>query len=421
MLSLYIHQKQIHYLPIKHLISYQIAFLGEKFKSFIFVRKDIPNIENNRESFFLFSICTPDDLYIFDRLIDAFRTDLKTIDFNIVIGGTLLYAIDSNDLLKFYPEISFICIGKGEEFLLNLFSNNNLPFGIYHAHQFSNIRNYRIADVFLNKNSIISLTFNDNRCSWGKCMFCHHSPKSVVREKNTSETIAEDIIYYKQKHQIRNFYIYDNETNPNDLKELLISLQKKSALDNVYFDIFGIRIGRNYSGLIALIKELKYNPLNSASWGVEFYCNEILELYQKGITTEDVDVVLEEFHNIGVKNKVFLLLGLPMVNMKNIQNHLRIKDKAHLVHEFRTSFFRLSEQTRIWNKKDNFRIQTQEPYEINDLSHNYTFPKIETKYFRFLSLDPDTNQWFTRKEVYEKYNTADCLFNLNQYPVIKNI
>ena len=46
-------------------------------------------------------------------------------------------------------------------------------------------------------------------------------------------------------------------------------------------------------------------------WGVESGNDRVLELINKGTNVKDIEKVLEDSHNVGIKNIAYILFGFP--------------------------------------------------------------------------------------------------------------
>jgi radical SAM superfamily enzyme YgiQ (UPF0313 family) len=180
-----------------------------------------------------------------------------------------------------------------------------------------------------------------------------------------------------------------------------------------------MRISDDFSRLAATLELWEENPVKTVCWGIEFFDQEILDLYKKGIQCDDIITVLSLFKSLDIQNVAYILLGLPRVRNKHIKNLLQFKKNfSYLIQCFRPSFFRLSSETPIWMDPLTYGIRIKTAYRANDLSPKKILPVIETKYYRFESRDEDDRCWKDRQEVFEKYKSHDCLFDIDRYRVI---
>jgi radical SAM superfamily enzyme YgiQ (UPF0313 family) len=380
--------------------------------------KEYSDVTNNEETYVVFSLCDTKDFIPFNNFIYDIRENMSEIKFNIVVGGTFIEYIDLDDFKEVYYEVTHICVGKGEAFFKKLILDG-LEQGTYYAEDFGKIPHYQYNNKLLKYAGMAFITFNDNRCSWNKCAFCHHNPKKNVRKINSVEQVVEDIHKYKLENNINTIYIYDNETTIDNLVPFLELLRKKDYYRELKFEIFGMRVSNSYDELDKILNQWNYNPFKEIAWGVEFFDDEILDLYKKGITTIQIVNSLKFFHNIGTRNVAYILLGMPLVRNSNIKNLLTLQEKYDcFIDEYRASFFRLSNKIDVYRNQEKYQIIPGDHYTIGDLLDIDELPEIKTAYMKFDSFDSDDNRWKSRTEILEKYINMNSLFGLNPDSIV---
>lgn len=397
----------IHYFEqdiIKYLLSYLHTYSGAEFETMLLNSSNISELENSQENYLLFSSTSVGDLPLLLELLMYLRNTYDHLHINIVLGGAMHYMLDNHDLLKFFPEVTHVCIGKGEEFLKDLIEKS-LPKGMYFAEDFEKIRPYVVSGKYTLHNSVL-VTFNDNRCSWRKCLFCHHQAK-YMRPVQPPQSVANDVAYYVEECGYRNFFFYDNQMDPHLLQEFLEILYAKGYQQKgVTFYLFGLRVDMDREALRPILEKWKPSPITGGAWGVEFYDQEILDLYQKNIRLCDVDRSLLFFSTYGISNEVYLLLGLPLVRKNHIENLQQFVDTVHSkVSEFRTSFFLLNKSLRVFSQQDRFKIRVKDHYTLQDLFFDREkIPPVKTVFLDFDSWDEDARQYVNRDYTLKKYS-----------------
>ena len=372
-----IYYKQNCKRQIFHLLSYLEEFSSMGVDTIEFDPSgSFDEIENSKENYLLFSNMMPRDLTRNRGIIRNMKEKFRSLRLNIVFGGTLFYITDNEDLLRHLPEITHICVGKGEAFLKELIEKR-LPGGVYYGKNFPLIEHYLIKEKYLKKISRALITFDDNRCKWGKCKFCHHTPAEIRRKRVSVETLLKEVLYYYE-FGLKEFYFYDNEMDPKKLYEFLGLFFDKIGPDpEISFRIFGVRADSDFS----IIKGVLWRPhlIEEVSIGVEFYSQTLLDLYNKGVTKAQIDETIQTFLDLGATVNVYLLFGVPGARAKHIEGTRSFIDKYDGNINYFPSFFRLSSDIPHYRERASFRVKTGDPYKISEMVGGKTLPPTSTE------------------------------------------
>lgn len=386
---------------IFYLLSYLEAHCATDYETVEFDSNgSLDEIVNSDENYILLSTMTAHDMLLTLHLIEKLRAKFNTLKVNIVLGGALFFVVDKEHVMKYIPEITHICEGNGESFLKTLVEKR-LPRGIYHGKNFERIEHYIIKREFLNKIQRILITFDDNRCSWNRCRFCHHQNADEIRRKrNDVDTIVDDVVFYHDSG-IKEFHFFDNDLNPKIFHNFLIKFHEKAGpVQDISFQIFGIRANNDFS----IIKNSlwKQGLVSEVSIGAEFYSQDLLDLYKKGITTHDIDCSINTFLDFGTRVNIYLLFGVPGSCKRHIDDTLSLMKKYGRSIQYLPSFFRLCSDTRIYKEKEQFNIEINKPYRMNEFIGGDDLPPINTNYLKFNCWDNDEQRMVSRKEIMDK-------------------
>ncbi len=360
-----------------YLLSYIEEYSRKKFETKEFDPEgSFDEIENTENSYVLFSNMMPRDLTRNTGIISKMKEKFGTLRINVVLGGTLFLITNNQDVLENLPEVTHVCVGKGETFLKELIEDG-LPRGIYHGKDFPQVEHYRIKERYLHKMTRILITFDDSRCTWNKCKFCHHNPSERSRKRVDAKTLVDDVAYYRQLG-LKEFYFYDNLLDPGKFYDFLRLLYEKIGPDpDISFRIFGARIDSDFS----IVKSVlwKSNLIDGVSLGAEFYSQALLNLYNKGITKEQIDKAIKTFLDLGASVGAYLLFGVPGERTEHIEETRSFVEKYGETIIYIPSFFRLSPDMPLYEERASFKIQAGPPYKINEMVGGDTLPPSDTR------------------------------------------
>ena len=400
-----------------------LSYLGEygyvPFETRAFDPKGtLDEIENSEDNYILFSNIMPRDLTLNTMIIERIKNNFSKLKINIVLGGTLFSILHNRQVMDYIPGISHICEGKGEGFLKELVEKR-LPPGVYHSEDFPPIEHYVMKQKYLSKVSLMLITFDDNRCTWNRCKFCHHRSGQIRRKGISADRLVDDVVTY-HRFGINHFYFYDNDLDPNKLHDFLGLLHEKIGPDpDIAFWIFGIRADHDFS----MIKPLVWRKdlLREIAIGAEFYSQHMLDLYNKGITTSQIDECVQTFLDMGADVHAYFLFGAPGELAMHLKETRAWIEKHRDDVFIRASFFRLSTEMAMFGERNRFKIETGDFYKINEIKGGETLPPIDTKYIKFTSWDDDEKRRVTREEVLRKTEAVlgDAL-SIRPYLIFKN-
>jgi radical SAM superfamily enzyme YgiQ (UPF0313 family) len=386
-----------------YLFSYLDTYSSLTFKSRCISVEEVPSIENSQKNYLVFSSIKLNDIYFVMTIVNMLRKIFGVVKINIVCGGAAHYMIENDDLVRFYPEITHVCLGKGEQFFKHLLEDR-LPRGIYDATPFGKITPYVISRHHTPKDPVL-LTFSDNRCNWNKCLFCHHTTK-FLKPVIPPVDLVRQMEYYIEEMGVRQFILYDNNLNPVFLKEALESLYEKGyAKYNLEIYIFGLRVDTPFQVLEDILNKWKPSPIWGGAWGVEFYDQKILDLFKKNSTLDQIDAAINFFYRYGIVNNLYLLFGLPLVTNDNIKNLEAFIERSNpMINEYYANWFLLNDSLPIYKDREIFKIIPGDIFTFRDYYRDKPdIAPIRTKYQHYESWDDDEGRYVGRDETFKKY------------------
>lgn len=377
------------------------------------IDENFSDIENNEDNYLLMSSTALSAGL--GKIVQALQEIEKIFDrpkFKIVVGGPIFSIVNAEELMEAFPSISYVCIGPGEKFLDGVLSGILDP-GIYNGYVVGEVRNYMISDHHLegvHPDHHIRISFDGNTCRWGRCLFCHHIAEKTVGD--TPENIFKMIDDYSRKGRHK-FHFYDNYVDLKKLKYLLEMISEKDYKEEIELMFFGAKASDDFSTLDEVISKFSANPIKKVSLGVEFYHQELLNMYRKGITIEQIDRTMSWLIENNVNVGAYILLGVPGSKKEHRDRYRDFINKyGNYDVEFRPSFFRLSPGVRMFDMLDKFKIKLSgEAYNITELSGLSDFcnrplvdvPKIGLEYLKFSHWDEEENKWISRYEDLQRH------------------
>lgn len=377
----------------------------------LFKIDDIDNFNYDNIDYILFSF------YDYEDIINLMKlNDLKLqnrIRSKIIVGGPQFDFIkDIYSFEKILSEIDYFVIGKGEEALYNILKNKPNK-KIHYDNEYET--DYKF---YYNETPVINTTehgkvgivnLSHNICFWNRCKFC-----GIVESyrKGFYLSISNIIPKIRKSYEngIKTFYFYDNAITLSHLKKLLTKL---SDLKDIQFIFFGIKANKNFTELNDILKNFNTNPIFRVSIGLEFYSQEILDIYDKGVDLENINTTVDFFYNIGTEVGLSILFSLPLVEHKHVDFFENwIKDNIHKTSELGTSVLRLRDNVKIFENPHIFGIKilgnyTYYDYIDDSLIYNDDIKdklkKIELSEVDFLYKNEEYDRIFTRDEIYNIY------------------
>jgi hypothetical protein len=191
------------------------------------------------------------------------------------------------------------------------------------------------AGDYLSKEIVIPLK-TATTCYYKQCAFCTHYAKTPYQEFPL-ETIKKVIQQNKAKYV---FFIDDMIR-----KERLVEIAKLLKPLNVQWWC-QLKPAKE---LLGIFSELHASGLHTISWGVESGSQRLLNLMNKGITVETVKKVLQESHEAGIKNAVFIMFGFPTETKEEFFDTIHfLKENSSSIDLVTTSIFGLQKGSAVY-------------------------------------------------------------------------
>ncbi|MBS3122351.1 radical SAM protein [Candidatus Woesearchaeota archaeon] len=202
---------------------------------------------------------------------------------------------------------------------------------------------YNLTEYFTIKPVIPIKT--SSTCYYKKCAFCSHFNKTPYHEFSL-DLIKKTIINSTQRY----FFLIDDMIPTKRLLEIAEVFKPL----NIYWTCqLKPTKDLNYE----ILKKLKESGLRLVMWGVESGNDRILKLMRKGTNKKEIKQVLQDSHDVGIKNNVYILLGFPTETKDEFLETIEfLKKNERNIDLVSASVFGLQKNTEIYNHPDMFGI-----------------------------------------------------------------
>ncbi len=263
----------------------------------------------------------------------------------VMVGGAHITALPG-ETLREYPCFDFAVIGEGEQTLIELLDaletggdlhkvdglafrqNDNqvtltgkramikdldtLPFPAFDLLPRMG-EYYRIATQSVNRLPALSLI--TSRGCTGQCTFCDTSVHGHVPRAHSAEYVARLMTTLSREYGARSIFFDDDNFlifKPR-LKKLV------EILKNQKLDLTWSCMGRVNMVDAELLELARSGGCWQVMYGIETASQPILDLYRKGITTEQVEKAVRITKQAGLKTKGFIMFGNPLETRESIR------------------------------------------------------------------------------------------------------
>jgi len=258
---------------------------------------------------------------------------LKSLGITVVIGGpsvTDYWNHKADAVLKNEFELLEFIIGKVDHDKLNC--DTILDFHIY------NLKDY------FTPYPVIPLRTSYS-CYYKRCAYCTHHGNSNYLELNL-DNFAENIRQSKEKY----FFLIDDMIPKKRLVEISSRLKK--------LDVYWTCQLRPTLDLDKETLQILFDSgLRMIMWGIESGSDRILNLIDKGTTTEGIAKVLSDSHLVGIKNVAYMIFGFPTETYDEFKQTINFltkeKENIDLVS---TSIFGLQEGSLVFKNPSRYCV-----------------------------------------------------------------
>ena len=163
-----------------------------------------------------------------------------------------------------------------------------------------------------------TMIIENNKCAWGKCIFCSFSKKQNVqilsedKLKQLIENELDGITTLKQLKFFNSGSFLDENQIPIPVQDFLLEKCKQLKTEELIFECHPMFItDKNISRIRKKLNDINYSPKINVAIGLESADNTILKKIKKGITRETYTKAVELLKKYNFYARTYLMANLP--------------------------------------------------------------------------------------------------------------
>ncbi len=348
-----------------------------------------------------FSLLYPKQVVFGLALALRLREKLGDRRCRIVLGGAMMTALDTKELLAACPFVDDIVPGEGEEAFLALCQGRPTP-----ANRPLPVENipppdFSFADLsqYFNPEPVLPVLFSRG-CAWHRCRFCAHNFSYGHYRHKITAGFVEELKQLEEKQGARHFYFADQYLDEESLDRLADEILRQRL--DIRFHAMG-RPSKAYTR--ELLEKLHKAGCRWISWGVESGSQALLDKVDKGVDAGDLPRLIRDTHASGISNLLMLIFGLPGSTDADYEATVQLLEKTNdVVDAVTSSRFQLFDHTPFARhpEKWGLKVTGQEILFVRKGSSVHSF-RLNHDGAR---ADAELAQW----EKFKLWTRGECLF-----------
>jgi len=198
--------------------------------------------------------------------------------------------------------------------------------------------------------SIVLPLKTSNTCYYKQCTYCTHYDKDEYKEFDLGK-IEKTVEMAINSSRANHFFLVDEMIPKKRLLELAAIFKKHKAKWTCQ-----LRPTKELDYIT--LKTLRESGLTMLMWGVESGSDRILGLIKKGTNVKDVEKVLSDSRNAGIKNIAYIIFGFPTETKEEFLETIEfLKKNSESIDLVSTSVFGLQKDTPIFACPEKYGIK----------------------------------------------------------------
>ena len=167
------------------------------------------------------------------------------------------------------------------------------------------------------------------------------------------EAVIEELKYYKQNYDVKNFFIIDEAIHPKILNKF-VDVLMKNKLDCKFTTYLRLEKELDYK----LLKKMYKVGFRSISWGLETASERVLNLINKGNEMKTSLQILKNAEKARICNRLYLIIWFPSATYKeDMKTFHFIKKYRKYIHHFLFSKFKPTLDSRAYKNSSDYGIE----------------------------------------------------------------
>ncbi|XUW99543.1 MAG: PqqD family peptide modification chaperone [Dehalogenimonas sp.] len=206
-------------------------------------------------------------------------------------------------------------------------------------------------------------------CYWTKCAFCSQNfGFGECYHKRNTHLVVEDIRKLSAKYNTSQFAFVDEAISPGQIEQLADEIINTGL--NIRCST-NIRMEKQFTS--QLCQRIATSGFKLLYLGLESGSDRVLQLMNKGITTDTAQTVCRNVHGAGIWNHLYVMFGFPGETIQEAQDTISfLLDHKSTISSFHTDNFSLERGMIIEREPERFGV-TVEKNRMNDFSIAYSY------------------------------------------------
>lgn len=236
-------------------------------------------------------------------------------------------------------------------------------------------------------------------CYWGKCTFCDVSLDYIQHyQATTVQQVCDRMEIIIAQTGVTGFHFVDEAAPPAMMRDLAIEIIKRKMVVSWWTNI---RFEKSFTSDLCYL--LKTSGCIAVSGGLEVASDRLLKLIDKGVSLEQVAIVLKNFKQNNIMVHAYLMYGFPTQTIQETIDSLEVVRQL-----FKNNIL----QSGFWHQ---FALTAHSPIGLNPKAYNVEitskiglFANNDLTYNELKGIDHEQFSFGLKKSLYN-YMQHNCI------------
>ncbi len=190
-------------------------------------------------------------------------------------------------------------------------------------------------------------------CPWGKCVFCTHHRSYKSYRQIAIERVVDQLEYLRDVNGASFFNFYDEMIPPTRFRNIALGIMKRGL--DIRYSAYGKPV-KSFNK--TTLETIYASGCRVILWGVESASQRVLDLMRKGTKIVEVEKVLNDSAEAGIKNLIFIMFGFPGESEKEFYQTIEFLERNRtIIHALSKGKFILTEGSDIMKQPASFGLK----------------------------------------------------------------